>query len=232
MKKALIILLAVIWIIPGLRSQSVLDSALYQRNSIYSDYHQFQQSIESRTWINMVNLTTKAQEVIKSDNTIINYHLYNLLKENESQIDRINQLNSEILLLKKEADVQKLILEERRFLYNTLFIIIATLSLLFLIILILYINRQIGYQGLKNEIRYLYAAQGDDSSEKNDNQKLVMLNGEIDELKIDKQKLVSKINILSESLQRKEKELEAEANSKLQVEEQIRKLIKQIKAYQ
>ncbi|MEZ5197373.1 MAG: hypothetical protein R2764_13545 [Bacteroidales bacterium] len=232
MKKAFIIFVVVFWVIPGLMSQSVLDSALHQRNRIYSDFYEFQQGMEERTWINMVNITTKANEVIKADNTIINYHLYNLLKENENQLDKIGQLDAEILLLKKEAQMQKLILEERRFLFNLLLIIIATVSILFLIILILYINRQIRYQGLKAEIHHLYSHKDNESNQYHDNQKLFDLKDEIELLKKEKQSLNSKVNSLTEDLNKKQQELETEISSKKEVEEHIRKLIRQIKAYQ
>lgn len=230
MKKALPIAIFAIILVAQLRSQSSLDSALYQRNITYSDYYEFKQAMKERTWINMVNLTTKANEVIKIDNAIINFHLYTLIKENKKFKIQLEQIKSEVLLLKKEAEVQGLILEERRFLYNIMIITIATLSLLFLIVLVLFINRQIGYQGLKTELRNAYA-RSDERPETNHSE-LEKLSKENEEIKKDKQKLSSKVSLLNEALQKKELELEKEISSKKEVENQIRDLLKQIKAFQ
>ena len=211
--------------------RSVVDSVIHQRNETYLDYKHFIESMEARTWINMVNLTTKAKAVVEIDNDIINYYLFKELEKNKKYSGQIEKLNMEIAMLKKESEVRKMVLEEKRFLLNVLFIIIGTISILFLIILILFIDRQVRYRSVKVELERAYSGKEDYPTENDKQQEVMELNMKTGRLNSEISTLKSEIIGLKKANMDKEEELQKEISSRKQVEEEIRELIKQIKSY-
>ncbi len=210
-------------------SQVPVDSALQQRNNAYLDYKHFQESMEVRTWINMVHLTNKAKNVIDIDNAIIDNILNNEIQKNKTLADEIEKLKLEIILLQKEAELKEIILKERQYLYNILIISIGILSILFLIILILFIDRQTRYRNAKTELERLWRTKDDTPKEGND-QQFQKLSNQLNDLNSENTGLKNKILEMQKTIDKKDDDLNNEMKSKKLVEEEIKKLILQLKS--
>jgi len=215
-------------VISSLYSQASIDSVLQKRNNTYLDYNHFKEGMEVRTWINMVNLTDKANSVIEIDNSIIEVYLNNEIAKNRTSLEQIDKLKLEIILLQKELELKEIILEERQYLYNILIISIGILSVLFLIMLILFIDRQTRYRNAKMELERLWSNQNNNSNIVNEEQ-FQKLSSQINDLGAENIDLKKKMLDLQKAIDKKDDELNSEIKSKKLVEEEIKKLIFQLK---
>lgn len=208
--------------------QQPVDSVLHKRNQAYQDFKLFQDNMEVRTWINMVNLTDKANKVIEIDNDIISNNLSLEIEKNALLLVQIEKLKLEVILLEKELELKEIILEERQYLYNILIIAVGIISILFLVMLVLFIDRQTRYRNTKSELEKFWRSH-DDVSDTGNQQQIQKLNKQIENLGTDNINLKNKMNELQQAIDLKEKELNSEIESKKLVEEEIKKMILQIK---
>ncbi|MCD4665909.1 MAG: hypothetical protein K8R68_11620, partial [Bacteroidales bacterium] len=103
-----VLILVLILLVNQSYSQFSMDSVLRQRNIDYLDYKHFKETMGERTWLNMVNLNLKSDNVINIDNEIINTYLYQLQDHNKQLLEQVNKLSFEISLLKKEEETSRL----------------------------------------------------------------------------------------------------------------------------
>ena len=206
-----------------------MDSILQRRNNSYLDYKQFQENMEVRTWINMVNLTDKANIVIGLDNDIIDNILQNEVQKNKALKQEIEKLKLEIILLQKEVELKEIILKERKYLYNVLIISIGIISILFLVMLILFIDRQTRYRNAKTELERLWRTQDDNPLESSD-QQFLKLSNQLNDLGSENIGLKNKVLEMQKAIDKKDNDLKIEMKSKKLVEEEIKKLILQLKS--
>jgi len=209
--------------------QEIMDSILQRRNNSYLDYKQFQENMEVRTWINMVNLTDKANIVIGLDNDIIDNILQNEVQKNKALKQEIEKLKLEIILLQKEVELKEIILKERKYLYNVLIISIGIISILFLVMLILFIDRQTRYRNAKTELERLWRTQDDNPLESSD-QQFLKLSNQLNDLGSENIGLKNKVLEMQKAIDKKDNDLKIEMKSKKLVEEEIKKLILQLKS--
>ncbi len=210
-------------------SQSLLDSAMQQRNNAYLEYKHFRETMGERTWLNLVNLNKKAQNVLEIDNDIINNSLNKQLQRNKQLTEQINRLNLEISLLKKEDETLRQLQDERNYFFNILLIIASVFILLFVVSLILFIDRQMKYKSTKLELERFWTDSKNTLSERVSEQEISGLKKQINDLNYDKNQLEKEVNELKNLYREKEKALKNELNAKKQVEEEIKNLINQIK---
>jgi len=207
-----------------------LDSILVSRNNQLTDYYRFKDGMEKRTWINMVDLNKKALQVIETDNLILDNHLKLEMNRSGKISDKLENAKLEILLIKREIELNSIMLEEQRFL-NTNLVIAASVSIvLFLIVLILFIDRQIRYRSTRMELERFWSKSDDhpiptQTSEENTKQR-----NKINSLIEQNKEIKEQLEEISNKKRDQENQLQKEISSRRNVEEEIKDLISQIKS--
>ena len=209
-------------------SQST-DSLLKQRENSLQAYMEYKENIGERTWIKLVNLSNLAHDVIELDNQLVDYYKTGNAGNTAYKI-KAEELNLEVSLLKREAEIQKAILEERKFLYDTLLKIIGGISLFFIVILIFAIDRNVRYRNTKMELERTWAGEIDMPKASSSEQEFIKVNKEIRSLSSENTKLKDQVLELMNKIREKEDILDEELNSRKQLKEEIRNLITQIKS--
>ncbi|MBN2174775.1 MAG: hypothetical protein JW731_11635 [Bacteroidales bacterium] len=204
-----------------------MDSLFRERNEKFNDYLIFRNTMGQRTWENLVNLNSKAHEVLKLDKEIITI----LKKEiGELQIlkSEYEQLQLQILALKKEAEIQRTITEDKKYMINILLIVIAGLGILLLIMLVLFIDRQTRYRTARLELERLWhmGVHPENDHESEDMIKYKLLN---ENLEKEIEKLKNQNQEIKKHLLDTEEKLHRETESKNKIESEIRSMIEDIK---
>ncbi len=207
-----------------------LDSILVSRNNQLTDYYRFKDGMEKRTWINMVDLNKKALQVIETDNLILDNHLKLEMNRSGKISDKLENAKLEILLIKREIELNSIMLEEQRFLNTNLVIAASVAIVLFLIVLILFIDRQIRYRSTRLELERFWSKSDDhpiptQTSEENTKQR-----NKINSLIEQNKEIKEQLEEISNKKRDQENQLQKEISSRRNVEEEIKDLISQIKS--
>jgi hypothetical protein len=213
-----------------IHSQTALDSIIRQRNSIYAEFKLLDEKPGEKTWIKMANLHSRTKELIEIDNTLINYYLFKEIESNTILSDKIDRLALEIALVKKEAEFQDRSLDEKKYFINGLLVVIGVLSLLFFGAVILFIDRQIRYRSLKLELERSWPMKEDLNRDSNLPSDILRLNKQVGELTLKNSALLSELEDQKQKNRENEENLAREILAKKQIEEEIKKLIIQIKS--
>lgn len=214
----------------SLSGQTPIDSTILLRNKTFTDYRLLEEASTIRPWVNRAELTAKAKELIDIDNTLINYYLLKEIEINKSLEDKLEKLTLEIALIKKESELQEKALEENRQQINILLIVIGSLCLLFVISSIFLIDRQIRYRSIKLELERTWPIREEINKDGSFQQDIVQLNKQLGALTLKNSSLISEMQDLKQKYHEKEENLEQEILSKKKIEEEIKKLIIQIKS--
>ncbi|MCD4744921.1 MAG: hypothetical protein K8R58_01325, partial [Bacteroidales bacterium] len=129
-----------------------VDSVLQKRNSAYQDYKAFKESMKERTWLNLINLNFKIEDVVKIDDKIIEIYLPAEINKNIELSKQLTELNNEFELLKQKNIEQQNQLKENNDKIQILIIALGFTSLLFIIFLILFINKFLRHKKIQPEI--------------------------------------------------------------------------------
>lgn len=207
-----------------------IDSLLEQRDQKFQEYTQFKENLNERTWINLVNLSNLANDVIELDNQIVEYYNINGGVNNNAYKSKAEDLNLEVSLLKREAEIQKSILDERQFLFNTLLMIIGGFTLLLIGLFIFAIDRHIRFRNTKMELERTWAGEIEIPKVSTSEQEFIKVNKEIRSLSAENTKLKDQVIELMNKIREKEDILDEELNSRKQLKDEIRNLITQIKS--
>jgi len=204
-----------------------LDSIIVSRNNQLTDYYRFKDGMTKRTWIKMVELNDKALQVIETDNLILDNHLKLEMNRSGKLSDKLESANLEILLIKSEIELNSIMLEEQRFLNTNLIIASSVSIVLFLIVLILFIDRQVRYRSTRMELERFWSKNDDQSTQiwENNRKQRNKINSLIEQNKEIKEQLEK----ISDKKREQENQLQHEINSRQKVEEEIKELILQIK---
>jgi uncharacterized protein YlxW (UPF0749 family) len=213
-----------------LSGQTSFDSTILLRNKTFTDYRLLEEANTIRPWVKSAELTAKAKEVIDIDNTLINYYLLKEIEINKSLEDKLEKLTLEIALINKESELQEKALEDNRQLINILLIVTGSFCLLFVISSIFFIDRQIRYRSIKLELERTWPIREEINKDSSFQQDIVQLNKQLGELTLENSSLISEMQDLKQKNRDKEDNLEREILSKKQIEEEIKKLIIQIKS--
>ncbi len=212
-----------------LLSQNIIDSLLLERQIKMKDYENFIDNMQERSWINLVNSHEKSAAIIELDDQIINNYLEKERRKRKELTEKIESQNLDIALLKKETQVQQMILDEKRFMNRTLLIVIGSISLLFFVLLILYIDRQSRFRAARMELEHLWKTHEDiDASalQKDEiniiREQLFKTTDEVEKLKKENQQLLNE-------KAKVEKNLKKEITVRNEAEQEIKSLIEQIK---
>ncbi|MBU1013979.1 MAG: hypothetical protein KKG99_13345 [Bacteroidetes bacterium] len=111
------------------------DELKLQRDSLYQEYVNFKDTMSSRTWINMVDLSKKLEAVVFFDNTMLDSMAIVSPSESilHSRIQELSKLRDE--LITDNARVNTLLIQTEKY-KNTLLIIAIMMGLLFVGVLI------------------------------------------------------------------------------------------------
>ncbi len=74
----LVILIAIFF--QNIQAQNI-DSLLNSRNYQFEEYAKFKENIGDRTWIKLVNLSNLSDQVIETDNQLVEYYLTHGIKQ-------------------------------------------------------------------------------------------------------------------------------------------------------
>jgi len=227
--RSLILGLLVILLYQSAIAQNI-DSLLKLRDKSYQEYTLYKENLGERTWIKLVNLSNLANNVIELDNELVDYYFSKGINHNNTFKAKAEELNLEISLLKREAEIQKTILEERKFLFDTLLKIIGGASLLLIGLLIFSIDRNIRYRNTKMELERTWAGEISTAKESTSEQEFVKVNKEIRSLSTENTKLKDQVLELMNKIREKEDILDEELRHRKGLKEEIRNLIKEIKS--
>lgn len=116
---------------------------LSQRNQLYQEYQQIKDTMTSRTWINMVNLSNKLEQVVIIDGLLLDSLLtgtpntVNL----ETRILDLAKVRDQLVTDNARLNNQFDTIEKARKTFKLLFIVSGILLLLFIIAAILLVNK-------------------------------------------------------------------------------------------
>ena len=216
--------------LPDLAGQTALDSVILQRNKIYTDYKVTEEANTIKPWTKSAELTAKSKELIELDNNLINYYLLKEIDKNKKSGEKLDKLNFEIELIKKEAEMQDKELENNRQMITTLFIVAGSFCLLFIVMAILFIDRHIRFKGLKIEMDRTWPLREEINRDHHLQDELSKLNHQLEDLNVKNASMSAEIDDLNKQMKEKDLTLTKELSSKKQIEEEIKKLIIQIKS--
>lgn len=210
--------------------QEQFDSVLLQRNHFFNDFKNAEDSLKTPTRNNLMILNDKARNLIEMDNTIIKQYLYSEIENNKILTHKAEQLTLEITLLQKEAEVNRQLADERQYIMKILLIVTGVVGLLLILTVILFIDRQIRYRSIKLEMERTWPLKEERRKDEQSQSEYKELNSKITELNLKNTSLVNQVEGLTLKIKEKEEILLNEMSSKKQIEEEIKKLISQIKS--
>lgn len=210
-------------------AQATLDSLIIKRANAFNGYRQTEDSLKAPTRNNLSIIVHKAGNLIKLDSALINDYLFKEIENNKLLAAKIEQLTLEVTLLQKEAELNKMMTEERGYIMRVLLYGMGIVSLLFIIALILFIDRQIRFRSIKLELERTWPLRGENRPSETDHTEQRELQRKFEELNTKNEELARQVNDLTIKIREKEEVLNKEINSKQQIEDEIRKLISQIK---
>ncbi len=210
-------------------SQTTLDTLLLQRAETYRQYQTMMEKTMNETWHDRMNKAEKTKALIAMDSMIINHYLNKELAKNDSLTAKMGRLSLDLELLKKDEEVSRMIMNERNYMVKILLIATGILSILFLIVLILYIDRLVRFNKLRSELDVMWKSLEEKTTLMADNSELKNLHSEINLLKQENSRLKSDVENITLKNKETESSLKKEMASKKLVEEEIKKLISQIK---
>jgi hypothetical protein len=210
--------------------QPELDSIIHQRNYVQTEYRLLDESPGKKTWTKMAEINSSAKELIKIDNALIDYYLYKAIEKNNSLKDQLDNLTLEITLLKKEYELQSSTIEENESQVNILLILIGGLFLFFIVVLVMFIDRQIRFRSIKLELERTWPIREEFKQDGNLLQDINQLSKQVGELTLKNSALTSELTEIRENNREKEKLLEKEIQTKKLIEEEIKQLILQLKS--
>ena len=207
-----------------------IDSLNQAREVTYAKYIDFKENIGERTWIKLVDLSNLAHELITIDKTLLAYYEKNGIGQTKTFKTKIEELTLEISLLKREAEMQQMILEERNVLLNTSLKILGGISLILIGLLIYAIDRHVRFRNVRLELERTWAGQVEPPKQRSSEEDFSKVNQEIKQLSRENSKLKDQVLELMKKISEKEKILDEELQSRAQLKEEIRNLITQIKS--
>ncbi len=116
---------------------------LTQRNQLYQEYRQIKDTMTSRTWINMVNLSNKLEQIVILDGLLLDSLLTGTPTTISLETQILNLANIRDLLLTDNSKLNGKIntLEKTGKIYKILFEVCGVLLLLFIVTAIILFNK-------------------------------------------------------------------------------------------
>lgn len=224
--------LTIIYLLPvtTIFGQTNLDSVLSQRNKLYEEFRLMRDTKGQKTWLKMADESVAANKVIEIDQSLIDLYLKKEMEQSRMLENEIEKLTLEIDFIKKESSHQNKIIEDYKHMINIMMIVIGSLILLLVIALILFVDRQIRFRSIKLEMERTWPLREElnkDSSLQND---LMQLNKQIGELSLKNSSLQDELKELKHHNTEKEETLQKEVLLRKQIEDEIKKLIVQLKS--
>ncbi len=191
------ILVYVVLLLPiAISGQPLVDSIISERNNKYQDYLQFRESLTKHTWTDLMKLKDQAGDIINTDNIIINEYLIKELLMVNKMESEIVKLNNELKLAEKEIESRESTIRVRENFIKMLFYGLIAAGILVMLFIAILIDRQIRYRGLKDDIERIWASAEDRDDDLYKNEELV---NEVKSLKRDKERLLSRIDEISQN---------------------------------
>lgn len=214
----------------ALTGQSQLDSALLLRNKTLTEFRLLEETSNLRPEMKQAILISKTKELIDIDNTLINNYLLREIEKNKLLNDHLENITLEVALAKKESELQEKIRIENHYLINILLAVSCSFCLLFIVAAIFFIDRQIRYRNLKIETEKTWPLIEEINRDHQLQDELIRQIKQVEDLTLIKDSLTGEIAELKHKTEELEKNLTKEVSSKKQIEEDIKKLIIQIKS--
>jgi hypothetical protein len=210
-------------------ANQTLDSIVINRNHQLSEYYRFKDGMKERTWTNLVNLNNKALQVIETDNLILDNYLKHEMNRVSETKDQLEKANLEILLLNREIEVNSIMLEEQRFINSNLIIITGIAILLFIVVLILFIDRQIRFRTTRMELESFWARHDDPPVSRIKNKEIAEQEKQIKTLTRENEAIRMQLEEIGNQKKAQDDQLQKEIDSRHEIEKEIKLLIAQIK---
>lgn len=213
----------------GINGQNNLDSLVLQRVLMFRDFSKTVDSLKLHSRSNLIQINQRAMKVIDLDNRLIDDFLNRERENNRLLTERAEQLVLELTLLQKEADLNRAIARERSYIMKALLIGTGVILILFIVVLILFIDRQIRFRSIKLELDHSWSVRDSKPQELPDPALILELKSKLELLTVKNHDLGDQIDRLTTKVSEQEDVIENEKTSKKKIEEEIKKLILQIR---
>lgn len=207
-----------------------IDSQIQSRNQLLQEYTQFKENMGDRTWIKLVKVSNLSDEIIELDNQLVDYYLSQGIDQHNSIKAKAEELKLELTLLKREAEIQKMVLDERNSMFTILLFVIGGISVLLIMLIIFASDRHVRFMNTKMELERTWAGELEIPKVSTSEKEFVKVNQEIRSLSTENTKLKDQVLELMNKINEKEKILDEELDSRKQLKTEIRNLITQIKS--
>ncbi|MEZ5082681.1 MAG: hypothetical protein R2750_04440 [Bacteroidales bacterium] len=205
------------------------DSLLINRQKGYNNYTSFKNNMLDRSWINLVNLTAMADELIHTDNEIIDKYQRNEIIYNRQLLDSLENVKLSLSLYKKEAEIAVAQLNEQKSMVNILLIVGAVISILFLVAVSFLFGSHARNKAARKEIDRLWRKQDEPDPNIELSIDKIPLAQEISKLTEENILLKKRMESIDKLKLNAEAKLKEEISSRHEAENEIRNLIEQIK---
>jgi hypothetical protein len=204
-----------------------LDSLINLRETELHTYTQFKDTMQERTWLNLVELGNKAAAVIERDNQLIeaiagadNHLIDALQQEKQEKILEINYLSQQ------EEKLERRLIKYQQM--NTiLLIVIAGLFILGVILFTLLIIRTNQYKYNQIELERFWSMQDEYSIAHQEKESELLR--QIRLLEIEQKAMQKEFILLSDQRTEAHEKLKKEISNRRKVEEEIKELLGQLK---
>lgn len=221
-----ILLVPIFCFVQPLHAQDI-DSLMGQRESKLHAYSHFKDTMQQRTWINLVDLGKRAQAVIDADNELVNTLLINMQDRNSANTILHEEMNLQLAMLESENQKRKLQLTEYTKLNQVLLIIIIGLTAGLITALVLLTNQYRKNRLAGFELERLWSMNDDQSIALREREK--NLEKQIRLLEIENKTMHKEFMLISDQKSHTKKQLQEEIDSRRKVEKEIKDLLGQIK---
>jgi hypothetical protein len=206
-----------------------IDSLKMVQEKLYQDYQLDRSAMKDRTWVRLVEVDRKANELIEINRVLIEELSELSSTEKSNFLENMNNLLLEKALVEREMEVQETALNRKTRFQKTLVTGSITAGTLFLIALILLISLSTRYRAARRELERLYSFSGESKNVENQDDVKQLTNNNLMMMKENNEKLKKELTRVSGEKSEAVEALKKEIRDRKKMEEEIRILIEQIK---
>ncbi|MFU8843461.1 MAG: hypothetical protein ACNA7V_06590 [Bacteroidales bacterium] len=206
-----------------------VDSLKILEEALYQDYKYDRLTMKERTWIRLVELDRKANELIEM-NRLIFEELYDLSKREKIDfLEHINIISMEKALVEREMEIQVIALDRKIKFQKTLVMGSILVGTLFIFTLILLLSFRKRYKSARRELERLYSSAEEPTRTNIQTQVKRLTNNKLNVMKENNAKLKKELTRVSDEKSEAVEALKKEIRDRKKMEEEIKNLIEQIR---
>jgi hypothetical protein len=218
------------WVFPQISFATFsLDSLKVMHDKLYQDYQHDRSTMEERTWIRLVELDRKANELIKTGQLIMERFSELMSQEKNEFLETIDLISLEKALLERELEIQEMGLNRRITYQQTLVLSTVVVGILFIISLILLFSIKSRYKSARGELERFYSSHDVPNFREMQPYGKRLTNNKLNVMKENNEQLKKELNRISNEKSETLEALKKEIRDRKKMEQEIKNLIEQIK---